>query len=291
VITEGIEPSTVSYVAEDVELEKQLATRIECGDRVIVIDNVKTSRPIESQVLERCVTDSRPAFRRLGSNSSITRAQNDLLFVLTMNIVQLGSDLRRRALPVNLHVDETLHTPTFALEDVVAFVTANRLGLLAELASMVVRWRELGRPTVARPARHSTNQLWARTIGAILDANQLHGYLDNLESSLHACDPEWELVRELAAAHRDRPSAYASEWVTRLKEGGQTERFYDRTGLERTERAKATMVGTLFSGYLNVTFDVDGETVQLQRHYPEGKDKKPAYQFATIGYPEQGRGR
>ena len=53
-------------------------------------------------MLERCITDTRLNFRRLGSNTAITRPQNDLLFCLTMNLTQLGPDLRRRALPLNL---------------------------------------------------------------------------------------------------------------------------------------------------------------------------------------------
>ena len=100
----GAEPSTVSWCPDEGEFEKQLATRVEAGDRVIIVDNAKTAKPIESPVLERCITDTRLNFRRLGSNSSISRAQNDVLFCITMNLVQMGADLRRRALPVNLQL-------------------------------------------------------------------------------------------------------------------------------------------------------------------------------------------
>jgi hypothetical protein len=48
VFAEGAEPNTVSYSADDAEFEKQLATRIEPGDRVVVVDNAKTHRPIQS---------------------------------------------------------------------------------------------------------------------------------------------------------------------------------------------------------------------------------------------------
>lgn len=280
-IVEGRSPVNVSYSLDDGEFEKQLATRVEAGDRLIVIDNAKT-RKLESQVLERCITDSRPAFRRLGSNTSITRAQNDLLFVLTMNMVQLGPDLRRRALPVNLFVEESLRTLSFPLEDVSGFVSAHRLELVGELAGMVQTWVELGRPIIANPARHSTSNVWAAAIDSILHINGFVGFLSNFEDSLHDFDPTWELVHDIAAIHRDRSAAYAAEWVTRLEESGHTERFRDRRGMERTPRARATVVGALFSEYLDATFTVDGASVRLMRHYPAGPDHKPAYQFITL---------
>ena len=74
-IVKGYAPATISYSSDESEFEKQLATRVDAGDHVIVVDNAKLRKPIESQVLERCITDSRPSFRRLGSNTSITRAQ------------------------------------------------------------------------------------------------------------------------------------------------------------------------------------------------------------------------
>lgn len=282
VVSEGREPATISYVPDDAELEKQLATRVEVGDRVIIIDNAKTRRAIESQVLERCVTDSRPAFRRLGSNSSITRPQNDLLFVLTMNMVQLGPDLRRRALPVNLHVEDNVRSLTFPVEDVVGFVHAHRLELVAELATLVQVWLDLWRPTFPSPARHSTNQAWASTLDAILRANGLTGFLSNFEASLHEYDPGWELMLEVAATHRDQPAAHAAEWVTRLERSGHTDRFKDRSGRERSPRAKATIVGTLFGEYLDTVFTVGEWAVRLERHWPEGRDHKPAYCFSSV---------
>lgn len=280
-IVEGRAPVNVSYSMDDGEFEKQLATRVEAGDRLIVIDNAKTQK-LESQVLERCITDSRPAFRRLGSNTSITRSQNDLLFVLTMNMVQLGPDLRRRALPVNLFVEENLRALSFPLEDVSGFVTAHRLELVGELAGMVQTWIDLGRPLIAHPVRHSTSNLWAAAMDSILRTNGFVGFLSNFEDSLHDFDPTWELVHDIALTHRDRSAAYAAEWVTRLEESGHTERFRDRRGLERTPRARATVVGALFSEYLDCVFTVDGAPVRLVRHYPAGPDHKPAYQFITL---------
>ncbi|MEQ1508383.1 MAG: hypothetical protein ABMB14_39495, partial [Myxococcota bacterium] len=87
------------------------------------VGNAQTNRPIQSPVLERCITDTKLNFRRLGGNSAISRPQNDVLFCLTMNLVQLGADLRRRALPLNLELDGNVRSTKYALGDLVGWVT------------------------------------------------------------------------------------------------------------------------------------------------------------------------
>ena len=117
VVAEGVEPTTVSFSANEEEFEKQLATRVEAGDRVVVVDNAKTTRPIQSPVLERCITDTRLNFRRLGGNTAISRPTNDVLFVVTMNLTQMGADLRRRALPLNLELDGDVRRHPYRSDD------------------------------------------------------------------------------------------------------------------------------------------------------------------------------
>ena len=277
-ITEGSEPRTVSYTDDDAELEKQLATRISAGDRIVVLDNVKTRRPIDSAVLERCITDTRLNFRRLGGNTAITRPQNDVLFCLTMNLVQLGPDLRRRALPLNLELDADVQRTTYPKGDLVAWVLEHRLALIGELAAMVTAWLEAGRPIPEAPARHSTSQPWAQTIDAILRHAGLSGFLTNIEDSV---DPKHALLSAIARTQHHRGLLRPSEWVDHL-EALLAERFHDRGGQPRTDRAKATIVGTLFCDALGSRFPVADGRVELVRAWPEGTRRSPAYGFRPI---------
>ena len=281
VVVEGADPNTVSYSHDDAEFEKQLATRVEAGDRVIVIDNAKTHRAIESAVLERCITDTRLSFRRLGSNTSITRPQNDVLFCLTMNLTNLGTDLRRRALPVNLVLEEDVRRTSYGLSDVVGFVEERRLEIVAELAGMVAAWLEADRPRFEDPAQHSTSQLWAATMDAILRLSGFEGFLSNFEESTHAFDPRFELMLDVAAAHHGRKAAAAGEWVAVL-EDLLADRFKDRRGNPRSARSKSTIVGNLFREYVDVQFDLGEKRVRLVREYPEGQKRKPAYGFEVV---------
>ena len=281
VVVEGVEPNTVSYIPDDTEFEKQLATRVEAGDRVIVIDNAKTSRAIQSAVLERCITDSRLTFRRLGSNTAITRPQNDILFCLTMNLTHLGPDLRRRALPVNLVLEQDTRQTTYALDDVVGFVIEHRLAIVAELAGMVQVWLDAGRPDCDAPAKHSTSQPWARTIDAILRLSGFDGFLTNFDESAHAFDPRYDLMLDIITAHQGKGPAPAASWVEWL-EDLLADRFMDRRGQPKSARSKATIVGNLFRDYLDTRFVVHGERWRLSRTYPEGERRKPAYQIVKV---------
>lgn len=284
VVVEGTEPSSVSYVPDDTEFEKQIATRVEAGDRVIVIDNAKTRRPIQSAVLERCITDTRISFRRLGSNSSISRPRNDLLFCLTMNLTQMGPDLRRRALPLNLELDAHVRDVRYRVDDLVGLVIERRTELVAELAGMVQRWVEAGRPLPPDPARHSTSQAWAATIDAILRHSGFTGFLSNFEASEHAFDPRYQLMLDIVAEHHAARPAAAAEWVPRL-ERLLEDRFKDRRGHPRSDRAKATIVGSLFRDYLDARFAVDGQTFEVVREYPDGVGHSPTWGFREVGCP------
>lgn len=279
VIVEGTEPNTVSYTHDDAEFEKQLATRVEAGDRVIIIDNAKTRRSIESAVLERCISDTRLNFRRLGSNTAISRPVNDLLICLTMNLTHLGADLRRRALPVNLELDASVRAASYKRPDLVGFVLRHRLEVVAELAGMVVAWVEAGRPRCEEPARHSTSQVWAGTVDAILRLGGFDGFLTNFESSEHAFDPRYQLMADICREHHAKPAATASRWAEWLADGLLEERFKDRRGNPKSARAKATIVGSLFTEYLDQAFTVDGKKLSLHRAYPDGPTHSAVYQF------------
>ncbi|MCB9779712.1 MAG: hypothetical protein H6742_14200 [Alphaproteobacteria bacterium] len=267
-IVEGQAPPTVSYVANDEEFEKQIATRIEAGDRVLIVDNAKATTAISSPVLERCITDAKLSFRRLGSNTAISRPQNDVLFVLTMNMTQLGPDLRRRALPLNLEVVGNVRHATYAADDPVGDVLAARVDVLGELAGMVRSWVEAGRPMPEHPARHSTSQRWAATIDAILRHAGMPGFLSNFEESEHAFDPDYAAVRDVAAAHHDDGFHTAGEWAEVLVDGPLSDKLRDRRGDPKPPRARATIVGQLLGQYLDETFDTPDGPFVLRQETP-----------------------
>ncbi|MES2638111.1 MAG: hypothetical protein V4850_01455 [Myxococcota bacterium] len=279
VMAEGTEPTTVSFSANEEEFEKQLATRVDAGDRIVVIDNAKTSRPIESPVLERCITDTRLNFRRLGGNTAITRPMNDVLFVVTMNLTQMGADLRRRALPLNLEIPGDVRHFPYRTDDPVGDAVAARLAVVAELAGMVEAWLRAGQPMPEQPATHSTNRRWAATMDAILRGVGFDGFLSNFAASEHAFDPDYDLVVEVCAAHHADGPRTAGDWGALLARGVLAEKLSDGKGNLRAARAQATIVGQLFTGYLDgTTFPVGDARYRLRRDEPR-KGHPPLYSF------------
>lgn len=277
-IVEGQTPHTVSYSANDEEFEKRIATCVEAGSRVIIVDNAKATTAISSPVLERCITDTKLSFRRLGSNTAISRPQNDVLFVLTMNMTQLGQDLRRRALPINLELEGDVRDARYVSDDPVHDALSARVAVLGELAGMIRAWVEAGRPMPKDAARHSTSQKWAATIDAILRHAGLLGFLSNFSASEHAFDPEFEVVQDIAAEHHDLESCTAEDWASVLSNGNLVEKLRDHRGTLKSIRSRATIVGRLFSSYANTTFETPAGRFVLVQHTPR-KGHKSVYGF------------
>jgi hypothetical protein len=267
-VTDGELPSSITLTANDEEFEKQIATRIEAGDRVIVIDNAKSVGAIASASLERTITAPRINFRRLGSNSSISRPENDVMFALTMNITNLGADLRRRALPVNLFVTGNVRTLVYANDDLMRQVAGSRLDILAELAGMVRAWLDADRPLPVSPARHSTDQRWAATIDGILQHAGLEGFLSNMAESEHAFNENYYTMMEVCVAHHCDGLHTAGEWADVLFAGPLAERAKDRRGNPRSKRSKETLVGMLFAEFAGDTLETDAGSFVVHEETP-----------------------
>lgn len=268
IVTEGALPSAITLTANDEEFEKQIATRVEAGDRVVVVDNAKSRGPISSAVLERSITAPRLNFRRLGSNTSISRPENDVLFVLTMNVTQLGADLRRRALPLNLEVTGNVRNVPYAAKRLERDVLAARLDILAELAGMVESWLAAEKPMPVTPARHSTDQCWAETIDGVLQHAGFEGFLSNLSESEHAFDEDYDALRDVCAAHHGDGFHTSAEWAAVLVDGALRERLRDPRGNALSPKSQSTRVGQLFSPYLDEAFTVDDGVFVLREHVP-----------------------
>jgi len=179
-VAEGRPAETMSYNSNQEETEKQIAARVEAGD-VLIIDNVRSSHPIASTVIERLVTDLQVSFRRLGQSKTITRP-NSIVVLITMNAAQFNQDLTSRALPIEFYLDEEIDTQrrSFTHGSLDKFVLHNRVRILQELCGMVETWKEKGRPLCKKNFRFHE---WTAEIGGILLANGFTAFLDNLEAA------------------------------------------------------------------------------------------------------------
>ncbi|TNE88691.1 MAG: hypothetical protein EP330_13770 [Deltaproteobacteria bacterium] len=280
IVIEGQVPESISYTRGDEEFEKAIATCIDGGDRLVLIDNAKGM--VDSAALERSVTAPVLAFRRLGGNTKIRRT-NDVLFALTMNEPHLSPDLRRRALPVSLRYSGSVQQATYPIEDLASWVRERRDQLVCELGGIVMRWVEAGRPRCEEPARHSTSQLWAGSIDAMLRLSGFQGFLDNFEIVAQSYDPNFDIVCAVARAGWQLEAAGAMEWGERLGSSALFDVCHDRKGQRRTPRTRAVLIGKLFSGYVGQRIPVDDDIrVELFSEQPRGRTHSAVYGFRRV---------
>ncbi|MEO7130900.1 MAG: hypothetical protein ABIZ07_05950, partial [Dermatophilaceae bacterium] len=194
----------------DDELEKKLgATLREARSSVIFLDNVRVA--VESALIEQNALSPVLAFRILGQ-SAVIRRPNAYLWAITGNATTATTDLIRRGVPIRLHHEGDPKGRRFG-GDPLEFASRNRLAILGELAGMVVRWVERGKPTAPRPHRCES---WAATIGGILDASGLGGpFLANAAEAEAAMDRDLQalaaLAEHVAAKGPDRARATAGD--------------------------------------------------------------------------------
>ncbi len=143
------------------------------------------------------------------------------------------------------------------------------------------RWIDAEKPLSEVPARHSTGHRWAATIDGILAHAGMPGFLSNFEASEHAFDPKYEVMLDIVRAHRERDPMTAGQWAGVLGDALE-ERFKDRYGHIRSERARATIVGALFSEYADARFEVDGVAYRLERSWPEGTGRPAVWGLRAL---------
>jgi hypothetical protein len=199
VILGGSDTRVIHYTENEEELQKRICAHARDGSRaVLLFDNARTKGggPVESVVIEANCMAPEICLRLLGRSVNFIRP-NDLLWMLTMNCTRVNPDLLSRALPIRLFYDGDPTQRAFALPDPIGYAREHRLALLGELAGMVIRWNQHGRPEGGRNHRCS---YWAKIIGGILETAGLPEVLSNLGDAATAFDDALDETTALAEA-------------------------------------------------------------------------------------------
>lgn len=170
------EPAGVTLVeGAGREVENQIASEMNDGRTVIFVDNQKGT--LNVPVLEANMTSSHVAIRGFNTQRKVRRP-NDLLWLITTNDAKPSDDLLSRCIHIRLHFEGEPDSRAFAMSDgeLLKYVSDNRSGILAELAGMVGRWLDAGRPSTPAPCRFT---VFGQVVGSVLTANGLPGFLSN----------------------------------------------------------------------------------------------------------------
>lgn len=270
-IAEGMLPKSISYHANQEEFEKQIGAIVRSRD-ILLIDNVKSSRPIESPALERLITDDPMSFRLLGRSESISRP-NTVLVMVTMNDAQFSRDLITRSLPVEFYLDESVDPSAHRFDNdlILEHVAANRFRILQELCGMIELWKDKGFPHYEGPFRFRE---WAKEIGGIVIANGFTEFLQNLESASAGYDKVSREVGEMFSGVLNKNMS-ASELITLCREE-------DLFAEVRTALRPPTALTAMLRRYVGKTLPLpDGRRFRLTDDYDAGRKVK-VYRAETV---------
>ena len=274
----------------DEEFDKLLCGLLKKRRRMVFLDNLRDK--LDSERIEQIVTSPTILIRILGGNE-FGEWPNDVLFVLTSNNLQAGRDLVTRNLTINLFTegDPKRRQESRKASKPLSYAQAHREEILGELASMVMRWVDEGRPD---GDLHTRFDKVSQIVGGILDVNGFPGFASNAETAAMAADEGLQrmaelgeiLVRErkpgmvvMAGGDIAKAGVLAKDWV------GEFVRYHlIDSKPDATATSKAIAVGKVLSAYLDRTLTVDAAgqrwAVTMRKSPRSSGGKK--YYFAEI---------
>jgi hypothetical protein len=285
-VLDNVEPPRIPLVRDD-ELEKKLCAQLrEPSASLFFFDNVRNR--IESAVIEQNALSPLLSFRILGQSGTLKRP-NTFLWLVTSNMTSGTEDFINRGLPIRLRYEGNPRERNFA-ENLLEYASTRRLDILGELAGMVLRWKEAGRPkgTSAHRCRR-----WAEVIGGILRVCGLTDFLGNIEEAEASMDEGLIALASLAeyVVNHDRtmfltpPGRKPQDWVELCREADV---FRDKLASLNSLRGRTTYLGQFLSAKVGRRAEINTaagiQTVSLQVH--EARAKQKFYYFEVESVPE-----
>jgi hypothetical protein len=177
IIATGRPAGVMAETTDDEEWRKRITTVLKATQNVALIDNIQ--RPLGSPVLAAMLTSDIWEDRLLQTNQT-ARLPQRTTWIATGNSVRLVGDLPRRAYAITL--DSKMERPWertgFRHPDLIRWARESRGELLWSCLVLARHWVALGRPEAGVPALGSFEE-WARTLGGILGAAGVEGFLGN----------------------------------------------------------------------------------------------------------------
>lgn len=262
------EPSIVRpFLRDDDELRKDIGSALRARPAgCLVLDNAKRSggEPVKSEVLESMSTNSRLSFRILGT-SEVYERPNDIICAITMNEARLSADLVDRGLTIQLAVEGSTRKQKFKGKPL-PYATKHRKEILAELVSMIERWKQQGMPRAQREYRFRE---WSAVIGGILEANGYPEFLGNLERVANSQNSELDDLAAMAekCLIKFRDSGFywmqgskspakgetAAKWEPVFKEA---EVLQDKLLGAKSANSKGKMIGNYFNRFVDQPVEI-----------------------------------
>ena len=242
IVVTGSEPAVMTPPKSGEEFRKRITALLMRGASMILLDNLKGE--LASAELAAALTARVWEDRILGV-SQTARVPNRALWVVTGNNIQLDFDIVRRTVLVQIdpQVDRPWERTGFRHDPLLPWVSKNRHELVWALLVLIRRWVTAGRPPWTT-GRMGSFEAWAETVGGILKAAGIEGFLANRNALYTSVDTESEEWRGFVAAWED---AHGTTSVTIKKlallvtAGGHLPHLYAQRDL--SEKQLLTILG------------------------------------------------
>ncbi len=293
-ICDGDEPAIIPLFPDDEEVRKQITARLMGGGTsVLILDNGRSrgERPLGSPFIES--QSMLPVYkdRELGFSRNF-ETSNDFLWTLTANGASLTPDLADRSVVVNLVYEGPVANRSFRHDCPVASAKANRPTLLGELAGIIEKWKEQGRPLAAPNHRLG---VWSQIMGGILHACGFVGFLENQAAAIAEIDSSMEEIIALAeyVLDKEKPGYYRlaesdgqdgkrpSDWIAVFREA----RVIEEMLLQKKPKSQAIAIGKFFGAFVGRPLTCQAEqgpvSATLRRSQGNGNAKLYFFEFAA----------
>jgi len=189
----GRDIATSALPSDDDEIRKRLTAIFIAGDPIVVLDNVDNAGVLGSPALAAAIT-SDPYRDRILGQSAMVAFPNRVTWVMTANNPTFNADVVRRTIRIRLDAKSMRpHERTgFRHDPIIPWVIANRAKAVQACLTIVRHWLVSGRAPGTRVV--GSFESWSRTIGGVLAAAAVSGFLDNQDE------------------HRARSDAESDEW-------------------------------------------------------------------------------
>ncbi len=197
----GAELASMSAGRDDEEWRKRLTAKLAEGATHINLDNL--SGTLDSASLSVALTQSVWGDRVLGSNATV-RVKVRTIWSATANNLKLSDEIRRRCVWIRLdaNAERPEERTGFRHADLVGWAHAHRAELATAAVVLVRHWQEQGAP--AGGGTKGSFQAWARTIGGILAAAGIPGFLANERELYETAATDAQAMRAFVAAWAER---------------------------------------------------------------------------------------
>ena len=168
---------------------------------LILIDNLREQ--LDSSALAAALTAPFWEDRILGQ-SEMTRLPIRCAWVATGNNPTFSNEMARRLVRIRLdaHTDQPWRRDSFRHPDLMVWVRANRGRLVAACLTLCQAWIVAGRPRGGRSI--GSYEIWAQTLGGVLEVAGIEGFLGNLDEMMAASDSEGGAWRAFVQTWWDR---------------------------------------------------------------------------------------